>query len=167
MKRVILSVIVVLVLTTVPVGSQPQPRIWPTRLTFVYRGSNLNKQSVTLERSCVPASTPKMCIDSPNFPNNFVLLAMGMLSPNAVEVHDVLLTFSSKVSWSVPGSITCWMPINLEGTEYRCLVDQKTAALAIEPFFGTPLPSPEMKVTVKVFYGNDSSQATFTLRVPR
>jgi len=154
-------------------------KVWPQigriiehspNLEIYYHGQKLHGQSVTLAKSCIPASPvqPDMCIDQ-NYPNNFDLFGMVMLADGSIEAHDVLLDFSSKVTVPSPGW-SCWKPANTEGTEYSCFLNKQVVPaqlqVQIEPFYGTPLPSPEMHVTVRVFYGSKMTRATFALRTP-
>jgi len=139
-------------------------------LEIYYHGQKLDGQSVTLAKSCIPASSvqPDMCIDQ-NYPNNFDLFGMAMSADGSVEEHDVLVDFSTKVTVPSP-SWSCWKPANTEGTEYNCFLNKQVVPaqlqVEIEPFYGTPLPSPEMHVTVRVFYGSKMTRATFALRTP-
>jgi hypothetical protein len=141
-------------------------------LEIHYHGQKLQGRPIMLAKSCAPASPiqPDMCIDQ-NYPNNFDLFGIAVFADGSVKAHYALAEFSTKVT--VPSlSWSCWKPVDTAGTQYGCFLNEMIIParlqVAIEPFYGTPLPSPQMDVTVSVFYGpSKTARATFVVRTPK
>jgi hypothetical protein len=151
-----------------PPMKSEQPIVKPS-LNIFYHGQKLDGQTVTLAKSCIPASSiqPDMCIDN-NYPDHFGIFGVGMLADKSVEATYVRLNFSNKVT--IPPNDYCWRSNNLEGTDYGCSLNREIIPAqllsAVLGFSGTPPPAPEMVVTMKVFYGSTVALATFKLKTP-
>lgn len=142
------------------------------RIAFQYGGKALDKQTVTLSESCPQVQIQlltNMCTDS-NSPNNFNIVAIKMVSDKLVPLHEARLYFSPGVIMP-SGVYTSWQQLNQEGTmygyEYPPFTLPAGQSLDVPQFIGTPLPTPQTRVTLTVTYGDSmTSKAEFTLRAP-
>jgi hypothetical protein len=144
-----------------------------SEIVLYYLGKELDGQTVVLTKQIVPASVvqPRMFVD-PNYTANFEITGIAMrknYEPSA-NVQWVCLDFPTKITIPSVGSSYLWQPGNDEGTQFCYFfngLERVTPELMIStpPFYGTPVPSEGMKVTMRVYYDR-LAQATFTIRAP-
>ena len=137
------------------------------KMVIVYQRQKLDGKSLTLAPSCIPASSvqPSICADE-KYPNMFDFFGMGMLSDRTLTVQYVVLDFSAKITQHFPDS-SCWKPVDLDGTEYACVLSQEIVLahlpVGIPPFFGLSESKTSLKVRVRAFYASESAEANFSL----
>lgn len=172
-QRIALSLVLFTVIASLAIAQWRNEH--PT-VVLEYGSKPLDKQTVTLVNPCPKVQIQlqaSMCIDS-NYPNNFNLFAIKMVSDTPVQLHEARLEFSPGLL-PMPTISGAWQQLNQEGTEYGYeyeltipVILPANQPLDLPPFLlGTPLPSPETRITVRVTYGDSlTTKATFTLKRP-